>query len=214
MDDFNPNPELKVTKAMMNDRPTRKNRKHKKKNMSQKDKTAIKNLVKKLVAIERKLNAKIKNKKGCKETSIKEIVKSRKLSNIARRKRRGSKKKKKTGSDIAPPVSEQPSQVDTVPVYSNDNESQTEQPAVEPEPVNSTPETEVAEEPQSITPTEEPEKPKENSVLESVENSMSSVASAVGLGSNSAESEKKKEENKPPTGGRRRSKKGKGKGKK
>jgi len=216
MDDFNPNTELKVTKAMLNDRPTRKNRKHKKKTMSRKDKTAIKNLVKKLVAIERKENAKIKNKKACKKVSIEKIVNSRKLNDIAKRKRRGSKKKK-TGSDIAPPVSEQPSQVDTVPVYSNDNESQTEQPAVEPEPVNSMPETEVAEEPQSITgdtPTEESEKPKENSVLESVENSMSSVASAVGLGSNSAESEKKKEENKTPTGGRRRSKKGKGKGKK
>jgi hypothetical protein len=216
MDDFNPNTELKVTKAMLNDRPTRKNRKHKKKTMSRKDKTAIKNLVKKLVAIERKENAKIKNKKACKKVSIEKIVNSRTLNNIAKRKRRGSKKKKKTVSDIAPPVLEQPSQVETMPVDSNDEEMQTEQP-VETEPVNSMPENEVVEEPQSITgdtPTEEPEKPKENSVLESVENSMSSVASAVGLGSNSAESEKKKEENKTPTGGRRRSKKGKGKGKK
>ena len=81
--DFNTNDDLKIkgNAAMLNERPTRKRRNKKRGNsVSKKDRKDMKKLMKTLIKMEQKENAKIQKKKGCKPKSFATIAKEKKIS--------------------------------------------------------------------------------------------------------------------------------------
>ena len=197
MDRFEPlsieqqTPELKIKRTKMNKRSAKKRKAVS--GITKKDRMELKIFEKKIIALNKKMNEQIKNKKSCKKQPLLKTLANAKKLGLTKRKRKGRKQPEST----------------TVPVPEESIQEPVPEESVQ-EPIQEEPQPSV--EPSNSTEEGEPKPTMIDSVTEGVTSAASSVSEAaesaaesVGLVKPAEDGEEKKE------GGRPR--KGKGKGK-